>query len=419
VLRKRWGLALAIGVLQVVTAAAAESPKGAESRVKPVHLVPGAAWNGPQFVQADKKGRLFLLHGEGLTVFPLSADGKLGDPLPLSKNAGQAEGESAVTWAAMSRNGDWVVQDGFQARVFRGTKEQPVPSLKWFVGSMAFLGDDPVVAGSSRDVDVAHAGFRSLPAKVDLIARLTGDEWEPVVSSRTGTGPAKDAAALMDWRMVRLAGSSDGHLWAAADFAHRFREYSGAGKLLTEIVVGSGDVRRAGDAEARQKAADEEAAQLSQGKTKVRIFEETAEPVTKALAEGRDGRMYFLVLGQGNGSGEVSLERYEPASQILERLSVSMPDPGRGTMAAGRDGLYIAAYSAKQGIWRISWEQLQEGSWTPVDAGISAGGGGGAPGAVAPPKRKAESGARTSAAKAPAKKQPASSPRSSPQPKTE
>jgi hypothetical protein len=403
-LRARWGLVLAAGLLPAL--AAAEPPKGAPVPLKPAHLAPGSAWEGPQFLQADKKGRLFLLRGHGLVVFPLSAEGKLGDPVPLAKEASQAAGgESTVAWAAMSRDGDWLVQDGFQPRVFRGTKEQPVPRLQWFVGSVAFLGDDPVVAGSARDVDVANAGFRSLPAKVNLISRLSGDEWEPVVSSRTGSGLAKGAAELMDSRMVRLAVSSDGHLWVAPDFAHRFREYSGAGKLLTEIVVGGGEVRRSEDAEVRQKAADAEAAQLSHDKTKVRIFEETAEPVNKAIAEGRDGHLYFLVVGQGDG-GSLSLERYEPASQILERLSVSMPNPGRGTMAAGRDGLYIAAYSAKQGIWRFTWEQLQDAQWTPVDAAIS---GGGAGGAEAAPARKSASSREVTAkaAKAGPKKLPA------------
>jgi hypothetical protein len=115
------------------------------------------------------------------------------------------------------------------------------------------------------------------------------------------------------------------------------------------------------------------ARQLSKEKHQVKIFEVTAEPLTEALAEGRDGRVYFLVLGQGDGGSEVALERFEPASGSLDRAPVAMPDPGRGTMAAGRDGLYIAAYAAKKGIWRLPWEQLEQAAWTPLDAHVSSG----------------------------------------------
>ena len=365
--------------------------------------MPGASWGGSQFLQADRKGRLFLLRGETLEIFPLGSSGKLGEGKALpSANPRSPGGECTVVGAAMSRGGDWLIQDGAELLVFRGAKEEPVEKLPWFVSAAGFVDDDPVVAGSPRAVDKAAAGLAPLSGPQGFLAHWSAGHWGTLVPA-IDKGKESDPRALMERRMVRLASASNGHLWMAFDYEHRFREYSPGGRLLTEIVVGRGEARRAEDAESRQKLADDEARRMSKEGHRVKIFEVTAEPATEALAEGRDGRMYFLVLGGGDGESGVALERFDAVNGSLERLPLAMPDPGRGTMAAGRDGLYVAAYSAKRGIWRLTWDDLDQATWTEVEARISSGQGGGSQGPPLP-KVKAASAPRTARKPAPAAK---------------
>jgi hypothetical protein len=347
--------------------------RGAPAPVEAVHAVPGSGWKGAQFLQADKKGRLFLLRAETLEVFPLASDGKLGDPVPLSKDAlAMPAGGSMVITAAMSPHGDWLIQDGFQPRVFRGGKEEPIRKPGWIVLGAAFLRDEPVIAGSPTTVDRAMEPGFELPDEIGLVARWNAKEWEPVVLASQGWD-RPDPATLGEQRTVRLAGTSAGRLWLAYDFRHRFREYSPSGKLLTEIVVDGGEAKPAADAEARAKKLAAEASGLSSKQARVGIFEVLAQPVTRALAEGRDGRMYFLVRAGGEGES-MALERFDPTLGQLQRLLVAIPDPGRATMAAGKDGLSVAAFEAKKGIWQISWERLEEADWTTVEAKVTGGG---------------------------------------------
>jgi hypothetical protein len=99
----------------------------------------------------------------------------------------------------------------------------------------------------------------------------------PSSRNGAGSGPGRSAAELMDGRTVRLAGSSDGHSrWPRTsptgsraqgrrEAAHRDRRRRGRGPAVCGYLV-------------RQEAADAEAAQLSHGKTKVRIFEARVLP---------------------------------------------------------------------------------------------------------------------------------------------
>ncbi|PYQ67448.1 MAG: hypothetical protein DMF53_01700 [Acidobacteria bacterium] len=45
---------------------------------------------------------------------------------------------------------------------------------------------------------------------------------------------------------------------------------------------------------------------------------------------------------------------------------MEMTPQGRYTIASGRDGLYIAAWSGKEGRWRLSWDTLDQAKWKPV-----------------------------------------------------
>ncbi|HYG65471.1 MAG TPA: hypothetical protein VEL74_23015 [Thermoanaerobaculia bacterium] len=172
-----------------------------------------------------------------------------------------------------------------------------------------------------------------------------------------------------------MGSTSDSRLWAAFSYRHQFHEYSSSGRLLTEIIVEGGEVREVEDAEARRQQAAQTEAELAKEGIRSRVVEVTAKPVGIAVSEGRDGRMYFLVHGgSGTAGSQISLERFDPARVILERVSLPIPAPGRGSMASGSDGLYIAPFQPKNGLWRIPWEDLDAAEWEPVqgvEIGIS------------------------------------------------
>ena len=363
--------------------------------LKPHHLAPGKEWSGSQFLQADKKGRLFLLRAATLDVYPLSEEGTLGEAKHLGDGGGQPEGECSVSGslpqvmgqcfvlnAAMSGSGDWVLQDGSFARIFRGTKEEPADKPRMYISGLAFQDDDPVISGYPNAADYALARHEEPPSSLALLSRWSAGKWEALTSSRVP--PKEGALGLWEHQMFLLAPTSDGHVWAGAYYQHRFREYSRAGKLLTEIRVGDGTVRRAPNAAARQKASDEIGHQLSRGKVRVSIVEMTGELVTLGLAEGRDGQMYFLVRDASDGSAGIYLERYDATSAEVHRLPLSLSQAGRSTLAAGKGGLFIAPARAEEGLWTLSWDELREAKWKPVDdAQIGSGSGGSGPRASA------------------------------------
>src|SRR6185295_4966441 len=116
-------------------------------------------------------------------------------------------------------------------------------------------GDDPVATGDGITLALlvpgANGADTAKPAVDGLVVRWDGDRWANLVAPPTvkaGSGPVDSA----EQRLAKIVGTSENHLWFGFDYEHRFREYSPAGKLLTEVVEGQGGVRRAADAEASQ-----------------------------------------------------------------------------------------------------------------------------------------------------------------------
>jgi hypothetical protein len=350
-----------------------QAPESVPS-LRPEHLPGASAWPHWQILQADGKGRLFLLRNDTWEVYPLSADGELGEPRQLEAGPGHPEiqGDSRAVGAVMSRDGDWATHEVYQVRLFDGTEEQLLAAPKWSISGIALLGDDPVLSGTPHSLALGALGKQEIPESAPLFLRWDGDRWEPLADSRTVFDEKQGPAEFDEQRSARLFGSSDDRLWVAFDYRHRFHEYSPAGRLLTEIVVADGEARPAADAESRQEQLAEEARQWTKefgGRVKaVVVTEVTATPVAKAIAEGPDGRLYFLIAGgAGTPGAEMTLERYDPVNLRLERLPLRMPSQGRCNMAAGQSGLYIAADVAKKGLWRMSWEQLDAAEWMPVE----------------------------------------------------
>ncbi|HEX6898879.1 MAG TPA: hypothetical protein VF789_04165 [Thermoanaerobaculia bacterium] len=230
--------------------------------------------------------------------------------------------------------------------------------MDWMLSGVGMLGGEPVV--SVDPVRIRRGAPQ--PAEEPLILRWNGKTWNTLISEPLPKGTSDPwAVAVREERSVLLLGDSKRNLWVANANRYRIRQYSSAGRLRLTLQVGEGTVRRREDA-ARVQQAFEKKAKASGTVAQAA----SALPVIEGLAEGRDGRMYFLVRHSGEGSDFV-LDRYDPVTGQLERAELRLKDPGVITMASGKNGLYFAAFSPQKGRWRLEWQDIDAASWKPVD----------------------------------------------------
>jgi hypothetical protein len=332
-------------------------------------------WRGPQFVQADSQGRVFVLNGESLELFQVVAGDKLASRGRLEAS-GSVAGEPAVSrQAVMSTAGDvWLLLDSSgKVRLFRGGKEKYLPQTVWIASALAaprgtpLLAVKPGQAVQGRDMgtqgDPGHP-----PAKPPFVLQMGESEWETLVQGdflRLGSTKASIGSEIRAGSEVWMVAEADGTLWIAHRNAYRLQRYSPLGKLKDEIVVGDGAVkwaeRSAEDWKKLEATAKENKFPFS--RSGVSPFQETA--VTRSLTVGRDGRVYLLV----ETPKGLALDRFDPdpARQVLERVTLGGLDSGRYSMASGRQGLYVAALLGDGGRWRLPWESLEAAKWQPVE----------------------------------------------------
>ena len=94
-----------------------------------------------QYLQADARGRVFILQSRDLVVYPLSRAG-LGKPAKLKALPG--EPTRTIEGAALSPDGrDWLLS-AFGVprtlRYFRGGEEKPLPEPDWAVAAVGLPG---------------------------------------------------------------------------------------------------------------------------------------------------------------------------------------------------------------------------------------------------------------------------------------
>ena len=320
-----------------------------------------ATWDGPQFFQADRKGRISILRPATLEVFPLGENDRLGESVKLKANAMGRSGP--LIDGAMSADGDWLIREGPRARLFRDGKEVTLEDSGWYLAGLGWLRDDPLLS-----VEPARTVPGPQPkGPPPLVLRWTGKAWETLLTdvSLPGIDEPLDPAARAH-RQVELLGDSKGTLWTSNTYRYLVRRFSPSGKLKLKIAVGKDEVQQRKDAPAAQKAFAREVGKSGLAGQKGAVVQAaTAVPVTDALAEGRDGKMYFLV-HQGWEGGDFALDRYDPVRSILERVPIGLQNVGVMNMASGKDGLYIAAFSAQRGRWKIPWSDIDAAPWKPV-----------------------------------------------------
>jgi hypothetical protein len=359
------------GVFLALCGALFAASAGYGSPVAPEPIPVGEStpvWDGPQFVRANRAGRVFFFRGNTFEIYPVDKTGGFGDPVRLQSlddNPGFVHG------AVLNSAGDqWLVYADFSVRRFMDGKEKPLPAPGWNPWEVAFLRDTPVVAVIPRPMD----RIRNLPKTMEVpwLLRLDSDRWNPMTKLRTldvagllKTGGmnkaiAEDAVFLKDDR--------EGRLWAARQYSYHVQRFSPGGRLLLDIAVDGGKVEKKAEGKGIEIKLHGDADNPSEATRDARketatYFPFTAEPVILGLTEGRDGRFYFLVRTKEGGA---ALDRYDPERVVLERLPLQLKTEGTFTMAAGRDAIYLAAWEGRKGRWRIPWETLEQAKWKAV-----------------------------------------------------
>jgi hypothetical protein len=335
--------------------AVAPAPVPAQKPIRPEPALAGPTWEGSQFVRADRKGKIFLFRGDGFQVYPQAADGTLGEPVRLEPTAERA---SMVLDAVLSPAGDqWLVNADSGARLFVSGKEKALPPLYWRPWSVGFLRNTPVVAVVPIPVGGFNLDLENL-SEVPWLYSLGNGQWETVVEQRDLTG--KDVAQARRERKdvvadsaIFLSADHSGKLWIGRQYAYRVERWSPSGRPLDEIVVDGGKVEE-------KKYREENGSKMPKDYHRF-----TAKAAIRDLVEGTDHRMYFLVT---RPDGALVLDRYDSTLAALERVPLDVTKKSsRFTLAAGKEGLYLAAWNGRDGRWRIPWEILEEADWQKVE----------------------------------------------------
>jgi hypothetical protein len=354
-----------IALVVLLTGMSAASAAGAEEPPRPLRPQPVAAgaWEGPQFVQADKKGRVALLHARELSVVPVTDGDGLGESEKLASTP--LESSDAVTRGAMGPHGDWVVRQGYDVRWFRNGKEIAVPAVRWPVWSVGMLDGRPVAAVVPSPIGRPSPDDGS---ELPILVEMVGKDWR-LLAAAPEEELGGERMSLMQRHAAHLMVDDSGDLWLAYQYRYLIRQFSSAGRLKLEITIDDAEIALRDEAETAGDAAHERLARaqarMSKG-SQARV--NRAEEAIRALAEGRDGRYYFLayVAGEKGGRGP-HLDRFDPALGKLERVPLAVDLTGGASLAAGRDGLYLAAFSGQKGRWMTSWEDLEAAAWSEVD----------------------------------------------------
>jgi hypothetical protein len=326
-------------------------------------------WTGPQKVQADAKGNVFLLRADTLEVYPVLKNGALGKPVKLE--ASQSMNGPVIDAAMGSGPGDWLLRLPLEVRRFVDGKEKALPPLPWKPWNVGYVRGTPIVSVLPQPAPVNGMVIvhpeEEPPSTVPAVMELSGDRWSVLVEDAR---PAqRDGNSAVEAGARAVLGDRAGKLWTARNYAYVLDRYSPAGRRLERVEVDKGKV-----AHRDAKAATVPAEVRPEDRTRFRPF--LAVQRVSDLTEGPDHRIYLLVQGEKG----VSLDRYDPTGPSLERVELGLDLSGNATMAAGRDALYLAAHSGDHGRWRISWEELDRARWKKVSVDGEAP----APGAPAP-----------------------------------
>jgi hypothetical protein len=327
-----------------------------------------------QFLQADAKGRLYLLHGDTLAVDQLKPSGQLvakGKP-----PARRATDSDTVLHAALSPDGDsWLLYDmPDHPMLLKGDEVRNLPSSGWDVSAVAYTIDGPILAVLPVLVgggDAATAVPRTALMKPPFLLRLDDDQgWQQLVPGKVFERSEPRALLPQDLRAERssrLAGGAKATLWVAQQDAYVLKQYSRAGVLRGSLIVGGGRVQWRDRTEDDWKYLEKSARAGGMKLDRSHLANVEAVHVVRALAV-QDSRVYFVV----ETSAGLALDRWDTDAEVLQRVQLGNLSIGSGrlSLAAGRDGLYLAGAHLGEPVWRLDWQRLEGAKWKPVPEAV-------------------------------------------------
>jgi hypothetical protein len=327
-----------------------------------------------QFLQADAKGRIYLLRGDTLAVERLLPSGKLvanGKP-----PANRAEGETVIH-AALSPDGDsWLLYDmPDHLMLLKSDELRDLTPSGWDVSAVAYTLDGPILAVLPVLVGGGDATVpKTALMKPPFLLRLDDDQrWQQLVPGRVFERSEPRALVpqeLRAERSSRLAAGAKATLWVAQQDAYVLKQYSRAGVLKGSLVVGGGRVQWRDRTEDDWKYLEGSARAGGMKLDRTHLANVEAVHVVRALTV-QDHRVYLVV----ETSAGLVLDRWDADADVLQRLQLGnvATGPGRLSLAAGRDGLYLAGAHLGEPVWRLDWQRLEGAKWKPVpDAVVEA-----------------------------------------------
>lgn len=267
----------------------------------------------------------------------------------------------------MTRGGRWYALIGSEIRAFDGEKEVSVPPVPLAVRGLGTLGEN-LVASVLPGLTTQQRGPDDPLFRQDvLVIEHSLRRWQVMASE-----PCDSCSRQQPWhpevlveRSLVLQARSAGGLWVAREYAYDVARWSSGGREVDRFVVEAG--RRYELSEAELDVHREAMRRLwgeEKGNSKSLVV--STRPAVVAMAEGADGLLYLLVRNRKRGEGFL-LDRYDDSVQRLERKSIRLPASATYSLAAGRDGLYLAASDARLGVFRLGWERLAAEGWSRVE----------------------------------------------------
>lgn len=369
-------------VLCLLTAVASAGPLVAEEgSLVPEPLAGKGAditWEGPQFLQADQKGNVYLLDAADLRVYTIAGQG-LGHPVQLHDASSQAAAPRGhIRGAAMSPDGrDWLLQlfpNGLQ--YFRSGEEHRLPETSWLISAVGLSGGRPVLA-----VGLGSTGMAGTTSKEDppLLLGLSDLKWDTLASDAYevaavpggGKGPrdSQFVNALQASRDFLLAAGPKGKLWLANRSFFRLRAYSPGGRLAAELKVGEDRIefrkRSQDELETAKRNAKTAGSERDRSWMEYILSSPSPKTAIDSVTVASDGTV--LLVTAASAQGGLQLDRFDPATGRLERTGLRLGAvKGRLQVAAGKDGLYFADTSGQGGRWFLAWETLEQAKWKRV-----------------------------------------------------
>lgn len=330
------------------------------------------AWGaGHQFLQADKDGRIFLLRKDTLDLYELSVGGQWIPKGRLVKDESFLVNPPVMD-AAMSLSGDAWVLFSMPNRlyVFRHGDVETLEA-PWHVSAVSIGQGEPLVSVAPGEMSSAAPSVLRLAAP-PLLQRWDGKGWETLVEGRF-LGDSPDGVTYGEHMRGEfstfLVSTPERRLWVADEFAYHLRRFSPSGALQDELSVSGGKVVWSERTEEEWTKAETAAKKGGMaGWSRRWLSPVRAETTFRGVTMGRDGAVYLLAQTRQG----LALDRFQPTLLSLDRVLLKGIElgPGRLTMAAGKDGIYIAGFAGRDGIWRIDSEDLEKADWQPVPGAV-------------------------------------------------